>query len=1068
MYRARQSMKASCNYCKYKSSWTRFSSRQHPYSRINPSLYQFLNINKLHDTQKTSYHSTPTPSFIVDKLYNVGHGPAFKTRYPELPSISPAQRKSANVELERMKASTENIITKLSQLGNDDSLYTDVFINEIRVAAQYWVTRWTLHFHPTVTPSITNVLPIPKPRLSSKNTKNNDDTVLDDSFYGDYGSNQTIKILSCLLKTENNDLLKKVLFLEGNIIIPCLIETLLLPCTLNLTNSVDKSDKAMINHFDNAIGHVQLSSMTGFNNIKPSIWKPSILKALQVIEIMDTIQQQCDVLPDLNSYNSKFITWSKLATLLHVIDSSSSSGVKEQPIDWNEEMSNIIVDSNEFEKVVMRSKEIPSVLQFQSNDEIIAHMEKIFANIEKEYQHTKRETIKPNGEAYNVIIAALSRSSSNDAPFRAEWYLRRMEKSEDLEFNIFTGQNDENDVSQEDLVPATAFPDAYSYNFVINAYTSADVKIKHKLDIGLIQRAEKADAVLQRMEKRFKQIQRHSLKPDIFSYSSVLHGYANAGKAHEAERILKHIIDLSNTDDSIEPNIICFNTVIDAWAKTKGSSSAERAHQILNEMKNFSKTYKSLHPDTISYSSVISAYARSGSHDAGDRAEELLQESLKLYNDGKETLKPDTITFITVLSALASQGIRIYQRRKKKDMFSLAAIEDRIRSILTKMKNLEESGDNNVRQNNVAYNILLDFYAKTSQIDKAKRLLSEMKTMSSDGMQHLKPDVITYNSVLLALSRDKNRLNEAESLLHELEHSSDLDVKPDIVSYNTVINGLLKCNAPNFNERIQQLLSSIEERYQSGISEVKPNIITYNISIDAWSKSGERNAAEQAIKIIEKMLESDNEVKPDVFSLSGVISAIANGGGADAPERAMSMLNRMKDVGVKPNRINYNNILNSWAKSDRKDAPEQAESILISMTESDNPEVHPDASSFTIVINCWAQSRQKGSGERAEKILKSMEQSWKSGNTSMKPMTRTYASVLNAWLKSRDDNATQRTLEMLKHMEKEYIEGNADALPDEYCYNTGTWLFHERKVSMECVKVMLLSMSHLIIFLLQN
>ena len=75
--------------------------------------------------------------------------------------------------------------------------------------------------------------------------------------------------------------------------------------------------------------------------------------------------------------------------------------------------------------------------------------------------------------------------------------------------------------------------------------------------------------------------------------------------------------------------------------------------------------------------------------------------------------------------------------------------EERMKAILQQMYNLHDSGDDHVRPCTVSYNILLDFYAKTSQVDKAEECLTYMNEMHMSGKHHVKPDVISYNSAQL-------------------------------------------------------------------------------------------------------------------------------------------------------------------------------------------------------------------------------------------------------------------------------------------------------------------------------
>ena len=571
---------------------------------------------------------------------------------------------------------------------------------------------------------------------------------------------------------------------------------------------------------------------------------------------------------------------------------------------------------------------------------------------------------------------------------------------------------------------------------------------KNKIDDDVIRRAQKADDILQRMEDRFNRIRRVGAKPDTISYASVLNGYANAGKAPEAERILNKMIAVSNHDnatslsdhkefDVVKPNVICFNTVIDAWSKTRGSSSAENAHAILQKMEDLSETSNDLFPDTISYTSAISAYARSGRDDAGDRAEELLQRSLELYNDGHHKLKPDRITFTSCIDAMSKQYQKLHRKHRRNEP-ECHKIEDRINALIQQM---DEQG----LISTMAYNILLDLFAKTGQVKKAEETFEQMK--EEKGNRNVKPDIISYNSLLQALCRQKHNqssLAKAQSLLQSME-DGDNDVKPDVGSYNTVMTGLAKNNSSSQSNRntksnndlVQRYLSSMEERYQKKLSNVKPNLITYNICIGSWSRSGHEQSVDRAIELLDKMIDSDDNyiLQPDVFSFASVISTIAKSGKKNGLEHATSTMDKMKQLGVKANRVIYNSLINCWSKSGRPDAAEKAEEILIMMSEADDPEVSPDSVTFSSVINCWAQRGGPGSGERAEKILDMMEHNWKSGNNYMKPNRYTYGSVLNAWVKSQDDSSVERCMGLLDRMKRSHKEGNDDAQPTAPSYN---------------------------------
>lgn len=1064
----------------------------HQYASTQNTYHIKEQIQKRNSSNLRCYHSS-MPQYFATEINNSEN---YSPSQPEkLPPISPEQRKAADLELERMKLSTEHVMSTLSEYKNNSPDHDrnhagkelpNAFINELSVAFNYWISKWLLHYHPYLTVSPTNVLPTLKPRTSRTfNIENGNDAnlglkVVDDSLYSDYGTNQALRILKCLLETGDLNLIRKILFAkEGNAPLISLIESMLLPCTTNFTqrkvndafrpaytNNVDDDDQKQANveissnnineggKFANSTtasrepnnDYVHFSSNTALHNIQPSIWKSCIIDAFHLIDVMHHLQQKCNVEPDTSCFNVKLFTWSKLATLLHVLRYQDESGGlnKNTPgTAWKDssDVADILAyhglfkgqDKDDLNLILDAS------LQIQSVHEVVQNMEDVLTIMEQE-----GSKVKPDLDSYNFVLAAITKSDAIDAPYRAEWYLKRMERTEDEDMNTHVrGSGDTNDDTR--LSRTFAVADTSTYNLVFNVFASAMTSKNHKMiDDEVRKRAMEADAILQRMEARHDRIRREELRPDVLSYSTVLSCYANAGMAREAEDILNKMIHLSNNqsnhsndEGSVRPNIICFNTVIDAWSKTRGFDSADRAYSILTQMENLAEIDEDLYPDTITYSTSISAFARSGRDDAGDRAEELLQRSLHLYkHEGRTRLKPDSITFISVLDALSKQSLRVFNKRG--NLAECHEIEQRMKNILKQMDEL----DTNVRPCTVSHNLLLDLYAKTLQSDKAEQHLREHMVESyQNGNTNVKPDIISYNSLLLALSRSPQQgsLQKAEQLLKSMENGTlpdGIDVQPDIISYNSVMSGSKRDVNRSSIFMVHDLLLHMEDRYKNGLSTVKPNIITYNILLDAWSKSQHPDTINQVNVLLEKMIESD-DVQPDVFSFSSVISTLASSGKKDAVEQAQSIIQRMHELNIKPNRITYNSLINCWSKSRRRDSAEKAEEILIKMTEMNDPESSPDAITFSSVINCWAQSGEDGCGERAQAILDMMESNWKAGNKNMKPNKFTYGSVLNAFAKGGDEVSLDKAMSLLERMEKTYLEGNDEARPNEPGYNTG-------------------------------
>jgi hypothetical protein len=458
---------------------------------------------------------------------------------------------------------------------------------------------------------------------------------------------------------------------------------------------------------------------------------------------------------------------------------------------------------------------------------------------------------------------------------------------------------------------------AYSYNLAIHAISSTidhrEVNSALKLD-----RARKADSLLLRAESRYKRIGREEAQPTTITYSNVLKAWANAGRAPEAEDVLNRMImlseDTSGRTSDVKPNRICFNTVIDAWAKTKGWKSAENALKILERMEELSETVgsKDMYPDTITYSSVISAFARSGKKDAGDRAEELLERSLRLYDKGNEELKPDSMTFCSVLDALSKQS------QYDGEIPSRKPSADRARNVFERMREMHRSGDTSVRPNTVAFNILLGMYASLMQPKNAETLFEEMCSLYEAGNSHVKPDAISYKNYLYALanSRRQDDINKALKLLrgNHLGHSFVADVN----SYIAVLKALAKQSQqdPNLLNDIEAILQSMEDRFRSGKSAIKPINVCYNCYLDALSKCSAPDTFTRATQVIRDMTRLSKEwdspeLLPDTITYTSAMNVLAHSQEEDRAGRGEDLLQEMKNQAVSPNRYTYNSFVST-------------------------------------------------------------------------------------------------------------------------------------------------------------
>jgi pentatricopeptide repeat protein len=651
--------------------------------------------------------------------------------------------------------------------------------------------------------------------------------------------------------------------------------------------------------------------------------------------------------------------------------------------------------------------------------------------------------------AYNFVVSAWARSQLPNGPERAEWYLRRMEQAEDEVTN--DGEDHSlTDTSEGKLPRIPVFADVVTYNSVLHAYASSSPRARNRGDEGLNNASQHANSILERMETRYRKNKRPETQPDTLSYSCVLNGFSNAGRANDAQMILDKIMSLSELDEwkaCVQPNLICFNTAIDAWAKANDvGGAAEKALALLNKMEelsadNMDEVHLDLQPDTITYSSVISAFARSGRPDAGDRAEELFQRSLRLYQEGNSSLKPDSATFNTVLGALAKQAKALYRKGD-----GVQSVIERAESLLTRMQEIHEAGDEGVRPCTISYNILLDLYAQIERPEKSAGVLKEMRELYNMGNGHVKPDMYSYNGVLNAWanSKCKEGVTEAEKLLSQMEENANNDnMKPNGVSYNTVMKALAQNLKPSASSarRIEAMLDSMELLPLSGKTGIELNSTPYNICIDAWGKSGSKDSIVRAEQILTRMYEMSEKLNtkailPCTISYTAIINALSKSGNRNAPQHAERLIEEMIGKNVSPGTMTYNSLINCWARTKQNGAAQKAEEVLLRMREltaSGAANVPPDSVSFSTVINAWAN---EGHGKRAEEILHHLEK-MSEINSNLTATNYAYNSAITAWSRSQDVDAAQKALAVLDRMGQMYENGNKDAFPTLHSYHSG-------------------------------
>jgi hypothetical protein len=280
---------------------------------------------------------------------------------------------------------------------------------------------------------------------------------------------------------------------------------------------------------------------------------------------------------------------------------------------------------------------------------------------------------KPDARSFNAVINAVARSRDKNCADRAKFLLDEMgrlynEGDDDLLPDALTfgaiinayanslepGSSDKAAqllMHMESLYSMgfeQAKPTTFVYNACMNAFAKdplicvIDEMRQQQAEGGgnstsLLNRAEKAEQLLDSMEKRYNQEKDWRIKPDIISYSTVINAHANSGTCTagvNADGILRRMLHRYLMGDTkCRPNAIVFTAAIKAHSTSINATLSE-----LDDLEDKESRVQKLEQ--------IKASAK--------RCEDLLQElcllGLGFGNDS--SMKPSSVTFELVIGAL--------------------------------------------------------------------------------------------------------------------------------------------------------------------------------------------------------------------------------------------------------------------------------------------------------------------------------------------------------------------------------------------------------------------------------
>lgn len=467
--------------------------------------------------------------------------------------------------------------------------------------------------------------------------------------------------------------------------------------------------------------------------------------------------------------------------------------------------------------------------------------------------------------------------------------------------------------------------------------------------------ASEAKLLLEKMVKVNENDTNCGTEPNATSFAVVIHHFAKLGDVKEARTILRWMIRLHEEGIiSVQPDIFCFNSLLDGLGKVGSQTAAQEIEDVLTEMEGIGG---GLRPDRLSYTCCIHAYARLGD---AEKAEDILRRMINAYEMGNEDARPDATAFGACVDAWARYVGSINGAERAEALVSL-------------QEELYRGGSgNHMAPTTALYNALINAWARSKENaseEKASRVLQRMETFE------VKPDATTFNAMLTTLARSgsgKAAIGKAETILKQMENSHDMTL--DVITYNSYLDCVARNGADNATVKVKDTLTRMEKH---GID---PNRRTYNTAINLLAKSGDENGARMATSILDKMeVSDDTSIRPDARTYGATINAWSRSSDPKRAEMSLEIYKRMKQ----PNIVAANTVLSAccFVPIEQRDSAVRIAFDMMNELQQDKADVDADHITFSTMLKVIGTGMSPGA-DRDAKIKQVFKRCCEDGHAS--------------------------------------------------------------------------------------
>ncbi|CAB9499126.1 Pentatricopeptide repeat-containing protein [Seminavis robusta] len=554
------------------------------------------------------------------------------------------------------------------------------------------------------------------------------------------------------------------------------------------------------------------------------------------------------------------------------------------------------------------------------------------------------------------------------------------------------------------------FASTSAYNIMINA-------------LGKSGRPDEAQALLKQMHEEYAG-GNQKVQPGSIAYNTVIAAWARSGDSTCGDRAMKLLEDLEQQYQAgtvkDPPDAFTYNSVLACLAQ---AGKAEQADALLRHMKQTQRANGvDISPDTMTYNTVMDAY---GTVKNPQRAEEILEDMYKEFTEMQSRkhayirVRPDVQSFTTVLTAWHNSG------------HPQAA--ERAEAILKTMHNVNDAGVLPVAPTNPAYNVVLATWSRTQQKQapfRALDILDTMEELFSKGSATVRPDALAYNNVIRSFANN-NLAYQAEQIL-ERQHVQSTPAaqggggnplaKPDKQIYQRVLGSYSRLNNHDAAERAEALYNRWQSRFESGSAVSPPDDVSAKIVCTAWANATRHD--QRAKGRLQRFL---NQVRGTQLPATTGRSCLNGEDGASAHDAVLEAFVSLKDArsahdfflnmcndfqegeeSSKPDQANLNRVLTLWRISKNQEAPKMILELVDKINElsaANQIDWTPSIQSYRIYFNCLEDMRSMDAAMKAQLLFLNLERASDDADNSsaVRLEARDYIQLVRIWTKVADN-----------------------------------------------------------------